>query len=237
MKHAYELAISLHHPGDLSVPAMLAQLQRFTVALERLSPSLRDWLLAGNTKEEALLYEVFRDGQPTTAAIAVLETELKGQVDPRIVSIWNGLERHEGASLQYFGRPEGLPSLITFVGRPKSFSSDWQAIAEAVKAAVTIWKPDYVAVESNGYYEHRTFKDRPGVGWMLYLPHALTVQQVPEARALVAVMGKDGEGRERQVGTIVVSVTDASFSDENPEHVKIANAIEIRLVDQDLLPR
>jgi len=237
MKHAYELAISLRHPGDLSVTAMLAQLQRFAVAMERLSPNLRDWLLAGETQEEALLYEVFRDGQPTTAATAVLETDLKGQVDPRIVSIWNGMERHAGASLRYLGRPEGQVSLITLVGRPQSFSADWHAVAEAVKAAATIWKPDYVAVESNGYYEHRTFKDRPGVGWMLYLPRELTVQQVPEARALVPVMEQDDKGRERQVGTIVVSVTDAPFSDQDPEHVRIANAIETRLADQDLLPR
>lgn len=128
-------------------------------------------------------------------------------------------------------------SLITLVGRPQSFSADWHAVAEAVKAAATIWKPDYVAVESNGYYEHRTFKDRPGVGWMLYLPRELTVQQVPEARALVPVMEQDDKGRERQVGTIVVSVTDAPFSDQDPEHVRIANAIETRLADQDLLPR
>ena len=98
-------------------------------------------------------------------------------------------------------------------------------------------EPDYVAVESNGYYEHRTFKDRPGVGWMLYLPRELTVQQVPEARALVPVMEQADKGRERQVGTIVVSVTDAPFSDQDPEHVRIANAIETRLADQDLLPR
>lgn len=72
---------------------------------------------------------------------------------------------------------------------------------------------------------------------MLYLPRLLTVQQVPEARALVPVMGKDEKGKDKQIGTIIVSITDAAFSDENPEHVKIANAIEIRLVDQDLLPR
>lgn len=65
----------------------------------------------------------------------------------------------------------------------------------------------------------------------------LTVQQVPEARALVPVMGKDEKGKDKQLGTIIVSVTDEPFSDENPEHAKIANAIEIRLVDQDLLPR
>ncbi|MEG1324979.1 MAG: Imm52 family immunity protein, partial [Janthinobacterium sp.] len=79
--------------------------------------------------------------------------------------------------------------------------------------------------------------DRPGVGWMLYLPRVLTTQQVPEARALVPVMATGEQGKDRQIGTIIVSVTDEPFNDENPEHVKIANAIEIRLVDQDLLPR
>jgi len=72
---------------------------------------------------------------------------------------------------------------------------------------------------------------------MIYLPQVLTVQQIPEAPVLVPVMGKDEKAKDIQVGTIVVSVTDKPFSDENPEHVKIANAIEIRLVDQDLLPR
>jgi hypothetical protein len=49
----------------------------------------------------------------------------------------------------------------------------------------------------------------------------------------VPVLGAD----KKQTGTIIVSVTDEPFSDQKPEHVKIANAIEIRLVDQDLLPR
>jgi hypothetical protein len=67
---------------------------------------------------------------------------------------------------------------------------------------------------------------------MLYLPKVLTVQQVPEAGALIPVM--DGK---KQRGTVVVSVADEPFSSDNPEHVKIANQIEVRLVDQDLLPR
>jgi GTP-sensing pleiotropic transcriptional regulator CodY len=57
------------------------------------------------------------------------------------------------------------------------------------------------------------------------------VQQVPEARDLIPVM--DGKKR---IGTLIVSVVDEPFSASNPEHVKIANAIEERLVDQDLLP-
>ncbi len=68
---------------------------------------------------------------------------------------------------------------------------------------------------------------------MMFLPRVLTSRQVPEARALVPVPGAG----EEQIGTIIVSVTDAPFSDGNPDYVKIFNAIEIRLVDQDLLPR
>jgi hypothetical protein len=239
MKHAYEIVVSLHHPADLSVATLLDELHRFAQKLEGLSPNLRDWLLAGDTKEEAFLYEVFKDGPATMKARAVLETNLKGVTDPRIVTIWNGRERLEGASLRLIARPEQHLSVVTLVAKPESFSSDWHKVAEVLAAAVTIWSPNYITVESNGYYEHRTFKDRPGVGWMLYLPRILTEQQVPEARALIPVMSQgDGKkGKPVQLGTIIVSVTDAPFSDDEPEHVKIANAIEIRLVDQDLLPR
>ncbi len=90
----------------------------------------------------------------------------------------------------------------------------------------------------NPYYVYRPmFSDRPGVGWMLYLPRALTAQQVPEARLLVPVMAGDDRQVPQLIGTVIVSVTDEPFDEANPEHARIANAIEIRLVDQDLLPR
>jgi len=233
MKHAYEILFSFHDRTDLSVDTMLRKLLQFVAPLQNLSPSLNDWLLGGETKEEALLYEVFKGYEPTTSAKAVLETQLKGKIDPRCIVIWNGRDGHEGASVQFIGRPKDKTSLVTLVGRPKSFSSDWHLVVDALMVGASIWSPSYITVESNGYFERKTFKDRPGVGWMLYLPKVLSASQVPEARALVPVMSAD----KKQTGTIIVSVTDDAFSDENPEHVKIANAIEIRLVDQDLLPR
>lgn len=233
MKHAYEILFSFRYPGDLTVGKILREMQPLTHQLERLSPNLHEWLLAGDTMDEALLYEVFKDGEPTTAAIAVLDTRLKGKVDPRIITMWNGMDGHEGASLRFMGRPSQHPSQVTFNGKPKSFSPDWRLVADVLMTGGAIWSPDYITVESNGYFERKTFKDRPGVSWMLYLPRILTTQQIPEARALVPVMGSG----KKQIGTIVVSVTDGPFSDTDPEHVKIANAIEIRLVDQELLPR
>jgi hypothetical protein len=237
MKHAYELMISMHHRGDLSVDTMLSELQQFAAPLSRLSENLGEWLLGGNTKEEAFLYDVFKNGAPTTASKAVLETQLKGKTDPRCIVVWNGLEGHEGASIEFIGRPTSKTSLVTLVGRPKSFSSNWRLLADVVKEAVRIWSPDYITLESNGYADRKAFKNRPGVGWMIYLPLVLSEQHVPEARALVPITVVDENGRERQVGTIVVSVTDEAFSDENPDHVLVANAIEVRLADKDLLPR
>lgn len=68
---------------------------------------------------------------------------------------------------------------------------------------------------------------------MLYLPEILTPAQVPEAPELIPVWDQD----KKQKGTIVVSVRNETFSVKNKEHIKAANAIEIRLADQDLLPR
>jgi len=83
--------------------------------------------------------------------------------------------------------------------------------------------------QQSGY--NMTFDDRPGVGWMIYLPRILKPRDVPEAQALLPVI-KSG----KQLGTIVVAVTDAVFDHGNPEHLKIAQAIEVRLVSQDMLP-
>lgn len=66
----------------------------------------------------------------------------------------------------------------------------------------------------------------------MYLPTVITQQQVPEAREIVPVL----EAGRAQTGTIIVSTTDAPFSTQNPEHIETANRIEVRLVDQDLLP-
>jgi len=216
---------------------MLGELHQLVPELLDCAPVLDSWLLKGNTKAEAMLYEVFGPTGPTTGAVAVLTEALKLEVDPRIVSMWNGREGSEGASLQYIGRIAPETSTVVLRAKPGAFAEDWRAVARLVSKAVAIWLPTVLTIETAGYFDKKVFKDRPGAGWMLYLPRVLTAREVPEARALLPVMQKDEKGKERQTGTIIVSVTDAPFSDENPGHVTIANAVEVRLADQDLLPR
>ncbi|MCS5881561.1 immunity 52 family protein [Klebsiella variicola subsp. variicola] len=94
------------------------------------------------------------------------------------------------------------------------------------------FKCSHISLESKGY----TFivemysPDRLSVGWMLYLPHVIIPDLVPEAAEVVPVM--DGK---KQKGTIVVS-TEEVFDGNNKEHIGKANDIEIRLLDLGLLP-
>ncbi|MBT0962607.1 immunity 52 family protein [Denitromonas iodatirespirans] len=231
-----QFKIDLEHPPTLEDD--LAALFRLRQHLSQFSPKLSEWFLGGNTKEEAFLYSAFDENGPTTALMAVLKEKIRQEKDMlppmRSVGLWNGEEQVEGASMGLFFRQTKEPSQVDFGTRLRDFLT-YPNVLSTTRKMTEIWQPLFVSVEPVFY--DPVFKDRPGVGWMLYLPRVLTVQQVPEARALVPVLSQDESGKERQTGTIIVSVTDEPFSDQNPEHVKIANAIEIRLVDQDLLPR
>jgi Immunity protein 52 len=190
------------------------------------------------------------DGSFTKAAEAVLETKYKKK-EVRTIGMWNGemdesRTEQSGASFIYsFNHYPFPPSDISIEYPPSAKGMARLGNQKDVETLITlmaqIFSP-YYAHAIHGKYEFnregtnmQVFEDRPGVGWMLYLPQVLTAKQVPEARALIPVMHKDD--KKKQQGTIIVSVTDGPFDPNNKEHVKIANSIEIRLVDQDLLPR
>ena len=180
------------------------------------------------------MYEAFDADGPTTAALAVLREENKGVNDLRTISLWNGAEASaEGAGLTSRCVAVGRPSAVSLRLKARPEVGDWRTGVAWLETAVRIWPALFASFAPFWYNEKCVFPDRPGVGWMLYLPQALTVQQVREAAALIPVFGE----KKKQTGTIIVSVADEPFSADNPEHLKVANKIEVRLVDQDLLPR
>lgn len=244
LNHQLEVRFKTTVAEEVSFESHLHKIQRFLSQVAIFDPMLKDteWLIATGTRDTSYLYPVFDADGPTTAALAVLHEDSKNNDAVKGFSLWNGQEdRAKGASIAcYFGRQDGVASSFKLsIRSPREAMrlGDWRQVADALSAAARIFSPIYGSIETM-YYEG-VFKDRPGAGWMLYLPRVLTVQQVPEARALVSVMS-EGDGKKQepvQLGTIIVSVIDEPFTDDNPEHVKIAHAIEIRLVDQDLLPR
>lgn len=199
-------------------------------------PTMKRWWLGGDSLEEAQQYEVFAEGvNGHEAAKAVLAAEFKKSREP-VVFIWNGEEGdNKGASLVVSVTETLYPSHITLSPSGPIAASrlgDHKQTAEFVAMLAADTNAECCFVYNRaGYGKHMTFKDRPGVGWMLYLPRVFTAQDLPEARALIPVMKE-----KQQLGTIIVSVTDGVFDYRNPEHLKIAQAIETRLVSNDWLP-
>ncbi|MDB0543330.1 immunity 52 family protein [Ralstonia solanacearum] len=222
----------LEHPQSLE--ANLGDLFQLRERIRSLAPHMTTWFLGGDSKDESLLYTAFDDTGPTTAVTAVLSEKTKRRQSSGLVSrsigLWNGKEDVDGANMGLVYFEADRPSLVKLDTSCPALLTFSHALATC-QAMVEIWRPRFVSVEPTFY--DPVFTDRPGVGWMLYLPQVLTVQQVPEAGALIPVLGE----KKKQTGTIIVSVTDEPFSDLNPEHVKLAHRIEVRLVDQDLLPR
>ncbi|WP_373378550.1 Imm52 family immunity protein [Cupriavidus nantongensis] len=238
MSHELKLRFRLSSDPRLTLRDHLFLVQKLTRFLGTQDALLDEsaWLLAADTKEDSYRYLVFDRQGPTTAALSVLGQELEGEDVIKSFVIWNGqLAKSQGASISYyFDRADGAASALSLTlgsKPPASRLGPWSAVASVLSEAVKIWRPLVATVDTQKYV--RVFPDRPAVGWMIYLPTILTELHVPEAQALIGVAD---EG-DQQMGTIVVSVVDGPFSGTDPEHVRSANAIEVRLVDQDLLPR
>lgn len=236
---AMELFLRRGQPKLIDPATQLEELYEFSRVVAPYSELLQRWFLSSaNSKAEAQICEAFDASGPTNAALAVLNQKNQGVSDLRSISLWNGAENDaESAGLSSRVNTLGRPDTVEFSLRIKPEITDWRVPVSWLTKAVSLWRPSVCTFGPFWYSDHKVFNDRPGASWMLYLPQILTHQKVPEARALVPVIGKDEKGKDRQIGTIIVSIVDEPFSDENPEHVKVANAIEVRLVDQDLLPK
>ena len=231
------LGFKTEKPQSSSLEYHLGLIQRLLKSLEGQDATLKDtdWLIALGTRDASYLYPVFGPDGPLPSAIAVIRERNKDKKVVQRFSLWNGHEKMEkGSSLMcMFDRIDGASSMLELtLPAPPGVSrlGDWRHTSEAMKVACSLFDPTYARLAPPLY--EPIFQGRPGVGWMLYLPKKLTTQQVPEARALVPVLGSD----KKQKGTIIVSVTDTPFSWLDPEHVKLAHEIEIRLADQDLVP-
>lgn len=216
----------------------LDDLRRVAKLLEPLGFPIDEWYPPARTVKKSLANRAFDCNGPTSIALNMLQARERTRrtVNHRMASIWNGAVKS--------GAVVFSSSLSADVNLPRSVFSleldegsafdDASNMRQFIRGLLGIW-PRASRIEAGPlvyYTTRKVFRERAGAGWMLYLPTRLGSEELPEAAELIPIM--DGEV---QKGTLIVSVADTVFSIENPEHVRIANAIEIRLADQDRLPR
>ncbi len=223
-----------HQSADF--PEMLRRLHAITKLLADKSDGLTEWFSQGESIDEARLYPAFEGDEPSNAFLAVLNNEYRLDRSFTAISIWNGAEEQRNSVvLELQGNDRGAPCTLTisYHKRRDDRFGGAASVKDIVAAVAQLFAAQYVTVSPRYYDEKQVFDDKPGVGWMLYLPQVITPEQVPEAQALIPVPAAG----KKQTGTIIVSVANEVFSLDNAGHVELANRIEMRLVDQDLLPR
>ncbi len=214
--------------------SQIEKLFPITAAIDQQTKNPSGWYAQGDSLEEALLYPVFDAHAPSTAILAVLRHRYGKDATVTHVAIWNGAqERSEGISVSIQVGSGFFPNSLDVETIDDAFFGTVEKMTAVAEVIIDVLQPQYVSIQPQAYATRKVFDDKPGVGWMLYLPQVITAQQVPEAQALIPVPAAG----KKQTGTIIVSVADEVFSLANPSHVDLANRIEMRLVDQDLLPR
>ena len=215
-----------------SIENQYADLWSFALLLQTIGISLDDWYPPADTPENSLLNNSFDKNGVTKAALAMALAANKKKTNVRTLGAWNGIDEEGGMAFTTMVSAGLIPSNFDFSASNSDPLRSFDNVLKILHKIIEIWAPILVQISPYEYKEKRVFKDKPGVGWIIYLPFVIENKNVPEASDLIPIYDEN----KRQKGTIVVSVKD-TFDANNPEHVKRANEIEIRLVDQDLLPK
>lgn len=230
----YNLSINMYcnKKDDITVDYCFDELFKSTLIVDRLTDEEQKWFFTGFSKKEASKYLVFNNKKPTNYAYKHLEKEYKKNNASITQSIWNNKPDGFSCSISYFmksiANPKSLNLIIKTDQRPKNMDFLLDSITILSKDNDKSW----IIVSSKGYWlkGRNVFPDRMCVGWMLYLPHIILAELVPEAARVIPVLD---EGKQR--GTIIVT-TEELFDGAKKEHIEKANDIEIRLLDLGMLP-
>ena len=216
----------------LSVEKQYANLWQVAKELEAIGLPLDQWFPPAETEAESLLNHAFDANGPTAAAIAMAKTLQTNELDS--YGAWNGVEGVEGVlfKLAVASNFKLFPTRFELSAKKAVAAFDsYENVLRVLRLVLELWSPVLAEVRPYRYMHHRAFPDKPGVGWMVYLPFAIQRHQVPEAAEVIPVMAD----KKKQKGAIIVSMHE-TFDVENKTHIKRANDLESRLVDQDLLP-
>lgn len=212
-------------------------IEHFTLIIEQinnLSQEKKDWYETGYSRKQALNQMAFQNGSITDNARLKWERRYKKNMPMFVYGVWDAKDDEHSCGISYrkmFYDEKNRVSMELSIVVNNEENLLCRFITFVSHLALS-FKCSYVSVDSNGYnlFGRNIFPDRLAVGWMLYIPHIILTEFIPEAARIFPVMG----GKE-QKGTIIVSTED-TFNGNNIDHIGKANDIEIKLLDLGLLP-
>lgn len=234
MIELFNTSINIHSlkESDITIDDFLNELYRSTLVVKNLTQHDQIWYLTGYSRKDASKHVVFSDNEPNQDAIDIFERHYIKNRPLINESIWNGQPDGLACSISHFMKFIDNPKKSNLIIDIDQRVANTEGMIDSLLLLAEENNKSWIKVDSKGYWRNdcNVFPDRVYVGWMLYLPHIVLPELIPEASKIVPLF--DGE---KQKGTIVVS-TEEIFDGNNKEHIGKANDIEIRLLDLGLLP-
>lgn len=237
MKYAMNMVFT-DDDADLDWEGQLKKLQSILRHFKEIHPRFAEWYALKGSPEESLACDLM--GDPATLA-ATFSREKQGNVGYSVL-FWNGKwsgdlnveseDYPEWVDGKYFsggGNQKLFKHLINLELHPLPTAPQVQieGFVSLLRAVLSERSVTWGVLSTPHYMMNsRVFPHRRWGGWMVYLPQRILHQEIPQAAEVIDIDGK---------GTVILS-TREPFDDTNPEHVKRANEVEIRLVELELLP-
>ncbi|URN97480.1 immunity 52 family protein [Leclercia adecarboxylata] len=220
--------------SDIQLSQIIEHFTFIIVQINNLSQVKKDWYETGHSRKQALNEVAFQNGNITDNTRLKWERRYKKNIPMFVDGVWDANDDEHSCGISYRKmfydeRNRASVEVSLVVNNEENLFSRFISFVSQLALSFDC---SYMSIDSNGYnlLERNVFPERLAVGWMLYIPHILLTELIPEAARVVPVM--DGE---KQKGTIIVS-TEEIFDGNNKEHIGKANDIEIKLLDLGLLP-
>ncbi|KZP73763.1 hypothetical protein A3460_02600 [Enterobacter roggenkampii] len=193
-----------------------------------------DWYETGYSRKQALEHVAFNKNGITEDTYQKWLKRYVKDAPLFVESVWDGKDDDCSSGISYrkmFFDEKNRVVVNSELNIPSN-ELTVSKIFDSITNIANEFKCSHISLETNGYTLHgrNVFPDRLSSGWMLYIPHVVLPELIPEAARVIPVM--DGN---KQKGTIVVS-TEKIFDGNNKEHIGKANDIEIKLLDLGFLP-
>jgi hypothetical protein len=227
-----EIKVYFETSEDINVNDSLQDIFGVSQEVEKLLGKSKKWFFTGYSRKDALKSIAFDEFGPTINAYDIVNKHYKKNKPLINESIWDGGGDGDACSIAHHMMSILNPKKGGLVIDIDEKVDDIEKMISIVKYLVGTRQKSYVTASSKGYRLHNrnVFPDRLSVGWMLFIPHIVLPDLIPQAAKVIPVMD---EGKQK--GTIIVSTEDV-FDGENKEHVGKANDIEIKLLDLGFLP-
>lgn len=219
---------------DIQFSQIIEHFAFIIAQLNKLFQVEKNWYETGYSRKQALNEIAFQNGGITDNTRLKWERRYKKNMPMFVDSVWDANDDEHSCGISYrkmFYEEKNRVSVELSLVVTNDENSLLRFITLLSHLAL-FFDCSHISIDSNGYnlFGRNVFPDRLAVGWMLYIPHIVLTELIPEAARVVPVM--DGDN---QKGTIIVS-TEEIFDGNNKEHIGKANDIEIKLLDLGLLP-